>query len=650
MFFRTASAIKPFIETIVVDDTSTVDLRRLLAVSNVVVLAPSSSQTTPSSSPLNALLPRCADAVDVSLPPVTVPRAPCTLGFTPSAPDARPMFGALYNAGTQPCDVSFAKFETVFCQMSAFDVSRLRTQSVAIDNKDVETQKATKPMVFNLAQSPTRACLPMLPLAPASQEDNKLQTDSFKTLLKDVSTLAEDECILPRNTVTLIPGAIIVFDNTRCAHMIKTCTDHSKLTQASFNLPNDPALDRALYSACDHPLFRTSAPCDDGKRLDVTAWRAVSQSDLLARVNGMFTDEFYSKPSLYWGKINTSTTDVVESYGMRDGLPADLREVVTQREYARDAYIDADIIRSSDLMANLFETHKCARSLELRTHMLSSVDVASFPLGTQMDDSELYGMVRHYGMSLIAGPISKLMQFAIFCARAGHTFPALRAAVFTHDCSGQEDLRPVQQLAEPSNAQVQCFGSLESNYAGPFALSGHDRPNTFRAIDDVAKLHVVDDEGCDVEVGQQGELAVTMVGRANVPAIKVRENVVVRRVTEAEVEYIGDRPQDTFHDFELTGKRVFWNEMVDAVSPTLKKAFNGAALFQLVIGSVHSVTLTIYAAKRARDVIEEVEKAVVQGAEKVLSGCGVTDVKVRWVDYGDDLRRLPSYRLMTFVH
>lgn len=649
MFFRTASAVKPFIETIVVDDPSAVDLRRLLAANPVLVLAPSSSPKTAPSCPLNAVLPRCADAVDESLAPLTAPRAPCTLGFTQPTPAARPMFGALYNTGSQPCDVSFAKFETMFCQMSAFDVSRLRTQPVVIDNSDTQTPKATKPMVFDLAQSPTRACLPSHPLAPASQED-KQQTESFKALLKDVSTLAEDECILPRNTVTLVPGALIVFDNIRCAHMIKTCTDHSKLTQASFNLPNDPALERALYSACDHPLFRPSAPCNHEQRLDITAWRAVSQSELLKRVNGMFADEFYSKPGLYWGKINTSTTDVVESYGMCDGLPADLREVVTQREYARDAYIDADIIRSSDMMANLFETHKCARSLELRTHMLSSVDVASFPLGTQMDDSELYGMVRHYGMSLIAGPISKLMQFAIFCARAGHTFPALRAALFTHDAAGQEDLRPVQQLAEPGNADVQCFGSLESNYAGPFALSRHDRPNTFRAIDDVAQLHVVDDEGRDVAVGQQGELAVTMVARAAVPAVKVREGVLAKRVTESEVEYIGERPQDTFHDFTQTGKRVFWNEMVDAVSPTLKKAFNGAALFQLVIGSAHEVTLAIYAAKRAQEVIEEVEKAVVQGTTKVLDGCGVTDIKVRWVDYGDDLHRLPSYRLMTFVH
>lgn len=373
MFFRNASAVKPFIETIVVDDPSAVDLRRLLAACPVVVLAPSSSQKVPSSCALRAVLPRCANAVNEMLPPVTAPRAPCTLGAITAAPATRPMFGALYNAGTQPCSVSLAVLETVFCHMSAFDVSRLRTQPLVImdDNNTQNAKHETKPVAFHLAQSPTRACLPLEQLAPASQQGDKQQTDKSKELLKDVSTLVEDEYTLPRNTVTVDPGALVVFHNAHCVHMVKTCAEQSKLTQASFNMPNDPVLDRALYSACDHPLIQPSAPSDDGQCLDVTAWAAVSQSKLLERVNGMFAEQFYSKPGLYWGKMNTSTTDVVESYGMCDGLPADLREVVTQREYARDAYIDADIISSSDLMANLFETQKCARPLELRMHMWS---------------------------------------------------------------------------------------------------------------------------------------------------------------------------------------------------------------------------------------------------------------------------------------
>lgn len=120
----------------------------------------------------------------------------------------------------------------------------------------------------------------------------------------------------------------------------------------------------------------------------------MSQSELLERMNGMFVDQFYSKPGSYWEvKINTSTPKVFKSYSMCDGLSTDLSEVVTQRECARDAYIDADIIQSSNMMANPFgnaQTHPLTRTAH--AHAVLSVDVVRFSLDTEMYDSKLYGM------------------------------------------------------------------------------------------------------------------------------------------------------------------------------------------------------------------------------------------------------------------
>lgn len=87
-------------------------------------------------------------------------------------------------------------------------------------------------------------------------------------------------------------------------------------------------------------------------------------------------------------------------FGMCDGLVAALKELETQSEYARDVYIDYGIMRQDDLVCNRFETSKCARSLVVHTHILSAVNVVSSPLGMQMDDGELYGMMGHYDANL----------------------------------------------------------------------------------------------------------------------------------------------------------------------------------------------------------------------------------------------------------
>lgn len=55
-----------------------------------------------------------------------------------------------------------------------------------------------------------------------------------------------------------------------------------------------------------------------------------------------------------------------------------------------------------------------------------------------------------------------------------------------------------------------------------------------------------------------------------------------------------------------------------------------------VVGQGRDVTVAIYAARRAQSVVDEMEKAVVLATKKVLGGCGVADVTVRWVEYGED--------------